>query len=206
MASEAGICNIALGRIGVSKTIDALTDNTAEARACRVVYEQARDLLLTLAPWPFATRRANLAELAVDRNGWDYVYALPGDLLVARELYAGQRNVSRSGLVKWRIEGDDTSGRVLMCDLEATSDDPVELIYTAKITATGRFPPAFSEALEWKLAEELARALAVKDPTADRCAQRFEAALQRAVALLANEADLDEPPESEFITVRGGTT
>jgi hypothetical protein len=57
------ICNQALSRIGVRKTlVDYLTDTSQEAVECRKFYELARDSMLSDFWWPFATRRALLVE------------------------------------------------------------------------------------------------------------------------------------------------
>lgn len=60
IASEAMICNMALGYAGVNATIDSLDDSSAQAQACKTYYEQYRDQLLTAVQWSFARKRAQL--------------------------------------------------------------------------------------------------------------------------------------------------
>lgn len=193
--SEAGICNIALLRIGVTDTIDALTDASDEAKACTVLYAQARDTLLQSFRWPFAQRRATLALLAsVEVEGWGYAYALPADFLAARSVWGG----SRTGTpVPYALEHSATSGRMLLTDMP-----DAELHYTAQVTAVGVFPPLFVDALVWALAQDLAMALPVKEGAQVRAKQGYELALSRAMAAALNEQVADEAPESPIIAGR----
>lgn len=63
LSTEVAICNLALSEV-VDDTITALTDATPAARKCNQYYAQARDEVLELHPWRFATKRADLI-----RNG-----------------------------------------------------------------------------------------------------------------------------------------
>lgn len=62
---EAGICNLALLKVGVTKELidDLETDTSVNAEVCRMLYPQSRDDLLRGFKWPFATRRARLPQL-----------------------------------------------------------------------------------------------------------------------------------------------
>lgn len=207
--SEAGICNLALMRVGQTKTIDSLGDNTAEARACKLIYAQARDSLLALVPWPFAQRRASLVlvgevedDLGLEPT-WEYAYALPGDCLQARGLFCGLRNPRPDERVAYAIEGHATHGRLLLTDLEATDDDPAELTYTAKIEDVTLYPPHFVDALAWALAAELAGPLPVDERREQRARQGYELALQRAAAVALNEGDHDPAPTDAITASRG---
>src|SRR5512146_1689119 len=85
------ICNMALGHIGVTKFIAALTDRSNEANVCNLYYEQARDFVLEDLPWPFATRYISLG-LVTDftaltiPHDWSYAYRYPSDCVFARRL------------------------------------------------------------------------------------------------------------------------
>lgn len=199
--TEVEICNVALGRIGVTAYINALSENTTEARACAVSYPQARDTLLEAHPWPFATSRAQLPRLAPSssdgsRQGFAFVYALPSDCLKAREIWPGMRRVREDQKIPFRVE-HRASSRILLTDHPAP-----ELEYTVAITDPTLFPPLFREALIWRLARELSMALAVKPDIAARAEQAAQMALFDAAASADGERQDDPPPESEFIAVR----
>ena len=81
MQTDVDMCNIALGRIGVDRTIASLSEASKEARNCRRVYPLCRDEVLERMPWSFAARVAPLAQLleATLLPSWGYQYALPPD-------------------------------------------------------------------------------------------------------------------------------
>lgn len=202
--SDAAICNRALGRIGQSGNLASLAESNEAARACNVVFPQARAELLQAFAWPFALRRANLVEVGEEtHDGWAFTYALPSDCLFARRIWSGARDPILAERVEFAIEHDATRGRILLCDLEATADDPVVLSYTAEITNPILFPPLFVDALAWLVAQELAMWLKV-DPALGRMAgEKYELARQRAAAVALNEAARPAAPMSPSIAVRG---
>lgn len=207
--SEAGICNLALMKLGVTETIDDLEEDTPAARACALLYEQCRDSLLVLLPWPFAQRRATLTVIGEVEDDleleptWEYAYALPDDCLLARHLFAGTRNPRPDERVKFAIEGHETHKKILLTDFEGTDDDPAELTYTARIEDVTIFPPHFVDALAWSLAAELAAPLSIDERREDRARRGFELALQRAGAVALNEGDPDGEPTDAITAARG---
>lgn len=199
--TEVEICNVALGRVGVTAYINSLTEDTAEARACKVSYPQARDALLEACPWPWATSRARLARLAPSsadgsRQGFAHVYAVPSECLKPLRIYPGQRNLRADQQIPFRIE-HRASGRILLTD----HAEP-ELEYTAAITDPNLFPPLFREALAWRLARDLAMALAVHERIGARAEQMAQQSLFDAAASAASQHQPDPEPESEFIFAR----
>lgn len=197
--SVAQICNMALGRIGVSATIAAITDNSTAARACSTFYESTRDRLLEAAPWPWANKRATLAAITGgEREGWTYAYALPVDCLVPRKLNPVTRNPAVRDLAPFMLEHDATTGLAILL----SDQDAPELLYTAKLTEPGLFTPAFTDALAWALAAELAMPLAVKLDLRVRAEQMAELKLERALATALNSQQPDQEPEAEAISSR----
>lgn len=68
MASVINICNIALARIGNSRTINSLTEKTKEAYTCNLFYESMRDAVLADNDWNFAMSRVVWLTLATLRR------------------------------------------------------------------------------------------------------------------------------------------
>ena len=54
MASQVGICNMALSHLGQSKPISSITERSAAARACNRFYDTALEEVLRDFAWPFA--------------------------------------------------------------------------------------------------------------------------------------------------------
>ena len=63
MASEVEICNLALSHLGDTATVASSDppEGSAQAEHCARFYPIARDALLEMQNWKFATRRATLA-------------------------------------------------------------------------------------------------------------------------------------------------
>lgn len=97
--STVDTCNRALSAVGARSSIDSLTENSAEARACNLHFASVRDGLLRMANWDFATR-TTLAALMKSAPGtpenqtptsgwtsalppppWLYQYQYPSDCL-----------------------------------------------------------------------------------------------------------------------------
>ena len=83
--------NLALVRIGVSKTIVTLQDQTREAFTALVVYDHEFRATLRSHPWPFATKYATLTVVAGSRTthvnaDWVYAYNYPTDCIFARRI------------------------------------------------------------------------------------------------------------------------
>lgn len=89
MASEVDICNLALSHLGDTATVVSIypPENSVQAQLCARFYPVARNALLEMANWGFATRRVPLAQVAnptldADGNGpWDYAYAMPNAVI-----------------------------------------------------------------------------------------------------------------------------
>lgn len=89
--SEVTICNLALSHLGDTANVQSIAppDGSVQAQLCARFYPVARNSLLEMANWGFATRRVKLAEVknpTLDSNGngpWKYAYALPSDVLNA---------------------------------------------------------------------------------------------------------------------------
>lgn len=140
--SETSICNMALAKIG-SKRINNITDATLEAIHARLHYEQARDSLLRLGCWRFATARAVLSQdTTAPAFEWDAAFILPSDFLKLKSLYGTSAS--------YALEGN----RLL------TNDGEASLVYIRKVTDPVEFDALFVECLVLSLAVRLVMPLA----------------------------------------------
>lgn len=182
------ICNLALARIGVTDGIAALSDNLAEARACQLAYEPCRDDLIGSYDWPFARRSAALGLVAEDpTEEWGYSFRVPSDCLLARRIDQGG---------DYEIAGD-SSGRLLYANAEA-----VTLSYTARIDDVGLIPHQVAMALAWRMAVELAPALAKTESAADRAQVNYQRALATALHTCMNEPRKPAAADAEAVAAR----
>lgn len=192
--SQADICNLALGHLGVTRLIEDLdTDTTTQAQAIRTQWDLSLAATLKARPWPFARRLASLASITNTSNVWAYAYRLPADYLLALALN--------------RIDGDpigeryeisaDATGGILFANV-----DEADLEYTALITSTGLYPVDFVDALSFKIAERIAHPLAASDALREGARRGFRSAINEAMANAGNEAHGQQPQTDPFTAAR----
>lgn len=196
--TDVQICNLALGRIGVAKSIAILaSEQTEEARQCRRFYELSRDTLLDNFEWPFANAYATLALVEDDPNDdWAYAYRVPADCIAPRRLVlaaVGRMVASPSPY----LLGSDDDGLLLFTD-----EVDAVLQYTKRYTVTQFFAPSFADALAWKLAAEIASPLAVSLQLRQAAADAYRLALSRAQANSLNQQQADPPLDADSILAR----
>lgn len=90
--SEVTICNLALSHLGDTAEVASIKppEASVQAQLCARFYYVARNALLEMGSWGFATRRVKLAELTPDDvacgwrpHPWRHVYALPNAVINA---------------------------------------------------------------------------------------------------------------------------
>jgi hypothetical protein len=173
MASDVDICNLALAHLGDVANVSSISppDSSAQAGHCARFYPIARDALLELHPWGFATKRVSLALSTTTVSGWDYVYIGPSGVvnyLAIIDPNAGDdwsASISLSNIVPGAVNsaqgvyepqpfriGTNDAGD----DLIYTNQQDAVLIYSAIVTDTTKFSPLFVETLSYLLASKLA--------------------------------------------------
>lgn len=168
MASQVDIINLALGKLGQSVKIAALSDRTKEAHVFGGLWDAMRDEVLAARNWRWAcaSQAAALAAQPPDL-GWQYRYALPNDCitLIAVTDENGLRTARRPtaycdpDYVK-RLWGRGAFDFELSLGAdETTVNTDVEqayFIYIRRVDDTARFPAMFVNTLAWRLAAEAA--------------------------------------------------
>lgn len=208
MASEVDICNLALGHLGDNATVASLDppEGSAQAEHCARFYPIARDSLLELHAWNFATRRVQLAELTNTWVQWDHAYAKPADCIrmlavippnVADD-YTTAVGFSPNGVPmlgstavpqNYVVELNDDLAEVILTDQE----DAV-LRYIARVTDTTKFSPLFVMTLAHHLASMLAGPVLKGDVGAAEAKRQqalVQAYLARAAASDANQRQVN---------------
>ncbi len=173
MASEVDICNLALGHLGDNATVASLDppEGSAQAEHCARFYPLARDAILELHDWNFATKRAQPAMIASPWPQWRYAYVQPSDCLRVLAVLNPEAtdDYSQSLPRPWSQSGLDNPGMAtytpqpFVCE---TDDEGREVIltnqenalvrYVAFVSDTTKFTPLFTTTLTWHLASLLA--------------------------------------------------
>ena len=196
MASEVDISNLALAHLGDTATVASLypPEGSAQAEHCSRFYPVARDTLLEMHAWSFATRRVALPLLSVTIPTWKYVYQMPNDVINVKAVIPYDVNDDYSNNMSYPsqygynpeiIPAAGTyvpqnfhietlpSGQQILC----TNQENAVLRYTAKVTDTSQFSPLFTISLSWMLASMLAGPIIKGDQGAaegKRCYQMFQ--------------------------------
>ena len=190
MASVVDIANLALSNLGEDATISSIDppEGSAEAEHAAMFYPQARDALLEMHEWRFATKRVLLALTASDTFEWGYAYALPSNMLRALAVLPETASAEDDGEdYDQQLDADDV--QIILTNCEEAS-----LKYTARVTDTTRFPPLFVEALSWLLAAHMAGPLIKGDQgraVAKGCMQMFATFLTQAKVSDANQRKVE---------------
>jgi len=177
MASVVDICNLALAHLGDNATIAIIDppEGSAQAEHCQRFYPIARDTLLEMHSWSFATKRAYGAEVENTWPMWEYAYAMPGDASdiiailppEAKDDYSTHftpetypdfyTNYSPSVAAgqyvpqKFAVETAADGSEIIL-----TNQKQAVIRYHAKITDPTKFSPLFTITLSWHLASMLA--------------------------------------------------
>lgn len=202
MTSQVTICNMALGNIGITQTIENINDNNERARVCKLYYDTMLAQLLRKHRPNFAQSVVALALVSGDAPpGWAYQYRYPTDCLFADELTDedGARirteNYDPSAVViepriPFEVRADPTStGRIIVTDLE-----DAYLWYTKRITDPNQFDPEFVMGFSWALAAAIAMPLKVAPNVANYARNMAQA--------MAGEAQTGSLSEAERLDDR----
>ena len=140
MPSETEIASNALTKLGASPITDIDDPYAQRAVLCKSYYKNTRDAVLRAYPWNCAIERMALA-LSLDTPvyGYSYKFQLPVVPYCLRVLEVEED-------VEHKIEG-----RFLLCD-----ESSVNIKFIKRIEDTGLFDSLLQEAIECRLAAELA--------------------------------------------------
>ena len=201
MASEVDICNLALARLGDNATVASIAppEGSAQAEHCARFYPVARDSLLEMHAWKFATRRVLLAQLTTDTWNWSFAYAEPTGVLKLLAVLPASAS-SDADTQEYEAETDGNGARIILTDQEGAS-----LRYVAHVTDTTVFSPLFVDALAWLLASYLAGPVLKGDAgaaMAKACLQSFMLALSNAKVSDANQRKVRPEHKPDWIAGR----
>lgn len=178
MASVVDICNLALAHIGDRANITSIDppEGSAQSEHCARFFPMARDTLLNMHPWTFATKRVTLADVSIavpPPDKWQYSYAIPGAMVKMIGVY-DPNSMYDEDKSEYEYEMGPGVGNTQV--IYANVEDAVAR-YVALVSDSAQWPPIFTEALAWLLASYLAGPI-IKGTEGMRVA---EAALQMAL-------------------------
>jgi len=197
MASEVGICNMALAHIGEDGVVVSIAppDGSTEAGHCARFFGIARSEALEMQNWAFAAKRAVLAQLTNDSTAWGFKFALPSDCIKARKVLPyGAYDETKS--MKYEVEGTS-----LYCNDEAPT-----LIYTRAVTDTTKYTSGFTSCFSYLLSSYIAGPITKKAATVQALRNMAISVGAAAAATDANASSSEtHNAPAGWMTARGGT-
>lgn len=210
MASEVDICNVALGHLGDAGTVASLDppEGSAQAEHCARFYPMARDGLLSVHSWGFATKRIVLAQLAANPPGWTFAYTRPADALKVLAIQGHDEPDPGSGGPAqtphaFISEAGPEGTQIIYCNVPNAIAR-----YVARTEVPESFSPLFVTTLTWQLASMLAGPIikgAEGRAESKRCAQMAQAYLSQATEHDANQRSVRMQHTPGAISARGGS-
>lgn len=201
MASVINICNIALARIGNSRTINSITERTKEAYTCNLFYEAMRDAVLADNDWNFAMSRVVLADLGDPAPGWLFRYQYPTDCArisaILPKWFSGTPGALRDKPIFEVGSNEDGTARVIH-----TNESQATLLYVRNITDPMMFDALFADALSWRLAAEIAMPVSSNAGLGQQAMANYQQVLSAAMQRSLDESHEPEQPMSELASVR----
>lgn len=184
MATEIGICNSALLKLGADR-ITSLSENRRPAILCNEQYPKMRQEVLADHPWNFALKRVELATLdTTPAFEFDYALQLPADCLRVLKL--------DHPTLDFRVEG-----RSLL-----VNETSVNIKYIYDVTDASVFSPLFAEALAARLAADLAYPLVQSNTLHEQMMVYYEKLLRKAKAADAQEGKAEPLMYNTFLNAR----
>jgi hypothetical protein len=160
---------MALARLGAAR-ITALTDNTAEAKLCNLLFDETADLVMVEGSWATTIKRASLnATTNTPAYGFTTEFQLPTDPFCLKVL---QINDITPGDEEYRIEGDKLLANI----------STMKVKYIGRLTDTQAYGPFLTQAIITRLTAELAYPITGQASVADRWFQQYERDVQKGLA------------------------
>lgn len=199
MSSIIEICNLALSRLGNSRSINSLSEQSKEAGLCNLHYDPARKEVLADFGWNFALKRVALADTGTPPPDWQFAYRYPTDCMRIDEIMSpGCRVVPERFRVQYVVGSDAAgTGRLIYTDQESAW-----LKYVANITDPNMFDPLFCSALSWKIASEIGMPLTSAPALVQNALTMYSQIIRSAGSRSMNESQEPVEPESEFTCAR----
>jgi hypothetical protein len=160
VSSEVDICNLALSHLGDEAEVVAIAppDGSIQSALCGRFYPIARNALLELHPWTFATKRVAVSEVDnPSEDDWGFCYALPSTCIRPLsvllpgmpERFLGTD--SDLGTHPYVVEAGEDGDLVMYTNVETAV-----LRYIDLVTDTTKYTPGFVLCLSRLLASFLA--------------------------------------------------
>ncbi|MCO1435447.1 hypothetical protein [Burkholderia multivorans] len=195
MASQVGICNRALTKLG-DKRITALDEDSKAAAVLNSMYDDVLDACLREHVWSFAKTRAQLAALAdAPLFGFGYQYRLPANFI--RLIQIGQFLVYPKTDTRGLFSIEDGN---ILTDLPA----PLYIRYVKRVTDPNAMDALFREAFACRLAVEACESLTQSSTKRQAAWAEHDRAITEAIRVNAIELPSQPIGDDTWLESRNG--
>lgn len=184
--SKVQIANLALQKLGQSRKLESLSQDSPNARSMNLAYDAVRRRELRRYTWTFAIKRDSIAADG-DYDEWgDWnAYSKPNDFLrLIRDDESG-------AAVDWKIEG------LFILSRDAS---PLEIRYVADIDDPNYYDGLFFEAFACALALQCCEEITQSTSRKASIKEEYDNAIAEAKRVGAIEQAAQEFPEDEWLT------
>lgn len=194
------LCNMALSKLGSRSKIASISENSAEADACRTWYKISLAQTLSAFNWGFARAKLLLTESTSDPDSvdWAYRYDYPANCLLARfiENPAGKDEDA----IPYEVQYAPNATKSIL-----TNQADAKLVYTIDVTDIAfieMYPVEFINAFTSALAANMGFTLTGDKQLVQMKQQEFLFLVRVAAAQDGNQEVADKPREAEGIRGR----
>jgi len=189
MASEIGIINSALRKLGASR-ITGRNDGSRNANLADDLYDDVRDRMLRSGKWNFAKTRAQLSRsLDTPDSGFNYIYVKPTDWLKNIAVYDNDAAV---GSVSFNIEAEGYH----------SSAEELYIAYIKEVSDPNQMTADFREALAFELSKQFSTTIKAGKGLRDRLEKDGDIAVSEAKSADATEDQPEQQPEGSWVEDR----
>lgn len=195
-ASVVSIYNLALQKLGAQR-VEAIDEDSKNARSCNVCYEHLRDDELRSRDWRFAISRQSLAASAT------VPVSLSADLIIpSARAFPVPSDCLRimfppRTFLDWTIESIDGRPAIITKD-----SAPLAIRYIRRVTDPTEFDVNFTEMLACRMAYHMCEEITQSNTKQDAMERQYERALKAARRANAIEAIPREPAMDSWDAAR----
>jgi len=193
--TDVEICNLALGRAGITIFIGSLDEQSKEGRVMRMLFASVRDRVLEAFNWPFAKSEVDLQDIGAPPYGWEYRYRYPVDCIKPRLItIEGSKEPTTPIPFEKREDG---SNLAIVCNVS-----PARLVYTKRVENIQLWPPLAASAFAWLLCAESVLPLSADAKLGQAANNAYQIAIREAANSSANGQRLDKKQTDNYVTER----
>lgn len=209
MASQTDICNGAAILLGAAP-INAITDQTNQARAFNAVWNLELDNELRAHVWKFSIARASLPALSdVPASGpYTQMFELPSGCLRCLQIGDSYPGLDLSDFRSGATTDDySIEGQTILSNLPA----PLSIRYVSQITDPGLFDACFARLLAARLADTCCYRITESEARKPKCMAAYKQALMDGLRANALETTPTVQADDSWVATRavgagGGAT